>query len=486
MFPQQKQYDVVIVGGGLAGLVAAVTAREQKLTTLVLEKGRTMGGDGNYVEGAMGVDSYLQKQANIQIDPTELLRDELAYSHYEASAPHLRQFIKASGQIIDWLHSLGVAFSQVGPQGKSWPTIHTFAGGGHAAVTKLYQVARAAGAEFVTSMSAQKLLLTDGHIAGVVIKNEATGQTRDLHTAHVILATGGYVDNPELIKQRTPFSRRLLSVSDGKSTGDGMQLAWGVGAQHYQMGAIQYGGGAIYDRVQPPYVHMASQVAAAATQEAILWVNERGERFTNEDVNDNMCHAGSAILTQSRVFSILDQAAVDHLTNVGLYKEVGNSPVSPEKFDHLQTELDQTLASHAKYLVQADSLDELAQKLTLDQLPQTVARYNELTAAGTDRDFGKQAAYLTPVTTGPFYAVELGVGMACALGGLRVDETNAVLNDYGYPVPGLYAAGNDAAGMLVGDTYAVTLPGSTAGYAAFSGRNAVLSLSRENLATAVD
>lgn len=64
--------------------------------------------------------------------------------------------------------------------------------------------------------------------------------------------------------------------------------------------------------------------------------------------------------------------------------------------------------------------------------------------------------------------------MSCGLGGLRVDDHNEVLNDYGYPVPGLYTAGNDAAGMLVGDTYAVTLPGSTAGYAAFSGRNAVL------------
>ncbi len=66
--------------------------------------------------------------------------------------------------------------------------------------------------------------------------------------------------------------------------------------------------------------------------------------------------------------------------------------------------------------------------------------------------------------------------MACALGGLRIDTHNAVLNDFGYPIPGLYAIGNDAAGVLVGDTYAVTLPGSTAGFAAFSGRNAVQAL----------
>ena len=469
----QTNYDVVIVGGGLSGLVAAVSAGERHLTSLVLEKGRTLGGDGNYVEGAMGVDSYLQKQAGIQIDRTALLQDELAYSHYEANAPHLKALIDHSGATIDWLHSLGIAFDQVGPQGKSWPTIHAFTGGGHAAVQKLWTQAKALGSDIMTSHSAQKILRQNGQVTGVVIKNEATGQFSEVTTRHVILATGGYVDNPELVKKRTPFSRRLLTVSDGKSTGDGLQLAWAIGAQHYQMGAIQYGGGAIYDRQKPPFVHMMSALAAAATQEAILWVNERGERFVNEDVNDNMCHAGGAILTQAKTYSIFDQAAVDHLVHVGLYKEVGNAPVSPDKLETLQHDIDDDLVHHASYLTRAATIEELAAKLGLDQLPTTVAHYNQAVAHDKDADFGKAAAYLTAVATGPFYAVELGVGMACALGGLRVNNGNEVLNDYGYPIPGLYAIGNDAAGMLVGDTYAVTLPGSTAGYAAFSGRNAI-------------
>lgn len=473
MFPKKTDYDVVIVGGGLSGLAAAVAAGEKKLSTLVLEKGRTLGGDGNYVEGAMGVDSAMQKDAGISIDKTKLLQDELTYSHYEASAPHLKKLIDGSGATIDWLQSLGVSFSKVGTQGKSWPTIHTFEGGGHAAIEKLRTKADELGVEIVTSVSAQKLLQSNGHISGLVIKNEATGQFRDLTAPNVLLATGGYVDNPELVKKRTPFVNRLLTVSDGKSTGDGMQLAWAAGAQHYSMGAIQYGGGAIYDRQNPPFVHMMSQLGVAATQEAILWVNERGERFVNEDVNDNMCHAGGAILTQSRVFSIFDQATVDHLTNVGLFKEVGNSPVSPDKLDKLPGELETDLAKHASYLTKADTLADLSAKLGLTKLPDTVERYNALVEVGADTDFGKDKAYLTDVSDGPFYAVELGVGMACALGGIRVNDDNEVLNDYGYPIPGLYAAGNDAAGMLVGDTYAVTLPGSTAGYAAFSGRNAV-------------
>jgi fumarate reductase flavoprotein subunit len=478
MFPQKKQYDVIIVGAGLSGLAAAVSAREQHLNVLVLEKGRSLGGNGNYVEGAMGVDSYLQKEQNIKISKQQLLQDELNYSHYEANAPHLKQLIDKSGAMIDWLRDLGVKFAKVGPQGDSWPTIHTFEGGGHAAVTKLYDLAVAAGAEIITSTKAEKLLTADGAITGLVISNQSTGQQRELQTKNVLLATGGYVDNPELVNKRTPLSNRLLAVSNGKATGDGLKMAWATGAEHYQMGAIQYGGGAIYDKVNPPYVHMASQLAAAATQEAILWVNERGERFVNEDVNDNMCHAGSAILTQSRVFSILDQAAVDHLTEVGLYKEVGNSPISPDTFAELKHELDHDLQAGSRYLTKADTIADLAKQLNLPALQGTIDQYNSLVDAGADTDFGKKPAYLTPVTTGPFYAVELGVGMACALGGIRVDNDNQVLNSYGYPLPGLYAVGNDAAGMLVGDTYAVTLPGSTAGYAVFSGRNAILNIAQ--------
>jgi hypothetical protein len=106
-----------------------------------------------------------------------------------------------------------------------------------------------------------------------------------------------------------------------------------------------------------------------------------------------MCHAGGAILTQSRVFSIFDQAAVDHLTNVGLFKEVGNSPVSPDKLDKLPGEIETDLKKHASYLTKADTLADLAAKLGLTKLPDTVTRYNALVGTGADTDFGKDKAY---------------------------------------------------------------------------------------------
>ena len=473
MFPKNKNYQLVIVGAGLSGLSAAAAGEEKGIKNiLVLEKGRTIGGDGNYVEGAMGVGSYLQRQNEINIDPLEMLKSELEYSHYEASAPVLRKFIAQSGVIIDCLHDEGVKFAKVGKQGKSWPTIHTFEGGGKSVVSCLYNKALALGVEFVKSISATDLIIKDGQITGLIAKNEITGQECEIKTQHIILATGGYVDNPKLVAKRIK-DNRLMPVSDGKSTGDGMQLAWKVGAKHASMGAIQYGGGAILDKTRPQFVHMTTQLAAAATQEALLWVNEKGKRFVNEDVNDNMCHAGASILTQSKVYSIMDQGSIDDWLNKGLYKEIGNSPVSIDKFDHLQNELDRALANHEKYLVKASSIKELGEKLELPYFENTVNKYNQIVREGKDIQFGKAPKYLNAIKNGPYYAVQLGVGMACALGGIRVDTNNAVLNNYGFPIPGLYAIGNDAAGMIVGDTYAVTLPGSTAGFASYSAVNAV-------------
>lgn len=472
MFTKKNHYDLVIIGAGLSGLSAGLAAGEHNLDTLIVEKGRTIGGDGNYVEGAMGVDSYLQKDKKIKINKIDLLKSELEYSHYEANAPVLRKFIEKSGSVIDWLHQNGIEFSKVGKQGKSWPTIHTFNGGGANAIKVLKEKVQQAGIEIETSVSASCLIKKNGKIAGLIIKSEITGQEKEIATNNLILATGGYVDNPELVTKRVKDTR-LMPVSDGKSTGDGMQLAWKIGAKQYSMGAIQYGGGAIFDKTCPQFVHMPTQLAAAATQEALLWVNEHGERFVNEDVNDNMCHAGAAILTQAKVYSIMDQGSINDWINKGLYKEVANSPVSPKKFDKLPHEMEQDLSNREKYLIKANTVDELSTKLGLPKLKETINQYNQLVKQGEDSQFGKDSKYLNAIKEGPYYAVELGVGMACALGGLKVDTNNAVLNDYGYPIPGLYAIGNDAAGMLVGDTYAVTLPGSTAGFASYSGKNAV-------------
>lgn len=134
------------------------------------------------------------------------------------------------------------------------------------------------------------------------------------------------------------------------------------------------------------------------------------------------------------------------------------------KLPHLKEEMQKAFDEKAPYLTKADSIHELAEKVGLEDLEKTIEHYNELAQSGKDTDFGKKADFLIPVENGPFYAIELGVGAFCTMGGLKTNTEHEVLDKAGKPINGLYAAGNDAAGMLIGDTYGPNMPGTEAGF----------------------
>ena len=109
--------------------------------------------------------------------------------------------------------------------------------------------------------------------------------------------------------------------------------------------------------------------------------------------------------------------------------------------------------------------------LPVEKLTATIQRYNRFADQGSDDDFGKDPQYLQKVAQGPFYGFHLNIGAFCTMGGLKVTPANEVLDNQAHVIPGLYAAGNDASG-LVGDTYGPNMPGTCVGYAFYSGRNA--------------
>ena len=143
-----------------------------------------------------------------------------------------------------------------------------------------------------------------------------------------------------------------------------------------------------------------------------------------------------------------------------------------EKMDKLQAEIDGAVAADKPFIFKADTIEALAEKMNVpvDQLTKTITDYNDYCEAGDDKAFGKDAEYLVKVAEGPFYGFKLNVGAFCTMGGLQVTTSNEVLAENGLPVAGLYAAGNDAAG-LTGDTYGPNMPGTCVGYAFYSGRN---------------
>lgn len=473
----KDKYDVVVVGSGAAGQAAALTARENGDSVLLLEKGRTTGGSANYSEGIFAVGSYLQKEKGIEVSGTDVLKEEVEYSKYKADSRIWRKYVDASAENVQWLADEGVIFERVQAMGAGEATWHIYKGFGYGAIhNALEPKFRKLGGELLTSTAAVALKLNEDGSKTITIRNEADGTTEDITAKVVVLAAGGYLNNKEMMAEETDYDlSRMIPVSSGKGTGDGLRLGWSVGARKYGTGMAMLFGGYLDDPDQPYFKMMSSQMNAAAGQQPLLWVNEDGERFVDESVIYNFSYAGNALYTQNEVYSILDTGVIERMAKDGNFMGLGVYVERGQKMDKLAEEIDQAVAAKKPFIFKADTIEELADKTGLpkEQLLDTVKRYNDFAAKGEDEDFGKNADYLVAVDQGPFYAFKLNIGAFCTMGGLKVNVNNEVEDDQGKVIPGLYAAGNDASG-LTGDTYGPNMPGTCAGYAFYSGRNAAL------------
>lgn len=478
MLPKENQYDVVIVGAGLAGQSAAAEAASKNLKALVVEKGRTTGGSGNYVEGVFAVGTDMQKKQGINITGNEILHDEQEFSHYEADTLIWKDYIKQSAENVSWLQNLGVKFKGVATLGSGLNTWHMFDGlGRHAIHDALEPYAKKHNIEYITSATVTKLNQdSSDKITGATIQDFETKKAKNIAAKAVILATGGYLNNHEMLtKYFNSNSNRIVPMNSGKSGGSGLKLAWATGAKKFNLGMAMMFGGQIKEDKIPSYKYWKTDIGIATCEMAPLWVNEIGNRFVDESSFRIWSYAGNAIIRQEKVYAILDQGTIDEFADVKLPRSL--KPLSDRtKLDQLKEMIKSAQDQGLRFITEANSIEKLAQKLKLPELASTVQRYNSEVEAGKDDDFEKPANYLKSIKTGPFYAFELGVGAYCTMGGLRVNRKNEVLNTDGYPISGLYAAGTDASGVLVGDTYGVNVPGSEAGYCVYSGRNAVQQL----------
>lgn len=469
----QDNYDVVIIGAGLSGSVAAVEAVQKGLSVLVVEKYESVGGSGNFVEGIFAVNSYLQQQQGISLSEQTVLDEELTYSHYLADPIILKDYIHASAANVDWLRTLGVSYLKVLEQANGFQTWHLFEGlGKHVIQQILLPLAKQSGAEVVTGYTVDRLNMTKDVITSIHLQ-KGRQQPHTITTSAVIIASGGYLNNEWMIDHHTPYQMPILPINSGHNTGDGLQLAYDVGAQKSKLGVIMLCGGTIKDLSQPAYKYRDDSVCIAAAKQGMLWVNERGERFVDESIAENLSLAGNALVSQNRVFSILDQSTLNQLSAGPIPRPMNFGAGALTQLSGLTDEVAKMAASNQPYIHTAESITELAEQLGAPNLVKTVTWYREFCQHQTDDDFGKPAKYLYDLSKGPYYAIELAAGAFCTVGGLKVDRGNAVLNHKGQPISGLYAVGNDAAGVLVGDTYGFNVPGTEAGYAVYSGRHAV-------------
>lgn len=158
-------------------------------------------------------------------------------------------------------------------------TWHLFDGHGKQAITEgLLPAARWQGVEIITSSQVIRLEVDlAGKISGLVIADYESQTEYFVQTEHVILATGGYLNNPELLRSHTSGNaKRIIPVNSGKNTGDGLKLAWSIGAKKFGMGMVMMFGGQVMDQAEPGFKNWSRQINRAVTHEGPLWVNERG------------------------------------------------------------------------------------------------------------------------------------------------------------------------------------------------------------------
>ena len=479
---KKMEADVIIVAGGLSGLAAACAAGEGGAKTLVFEKANTTGGAANMAMGPLGVGSRIQRESMVSITPGEAFRKHMFFTHYKVDARLVRDYYFKSGDTIDWLERMGVEFAGVqrafsAPEATrpysdgefTWHVVKPEGGGipGPRAATammkKMTEYAMEQGVEFCLETPVKKLIKEDGAVVGVIAV-DARGEEIEARAPSVIIATGGFGANPEMIKEYCGFEygKTINNFAVPGMVGDGLKMAWEVGAAKTPIiMEIMY---QLPDNLNHFYIE-------GAFRQPCLWVNRNGQRFMPEDQIGNTTFTGNALAAQPGKigFAIFDARLLKR------YKKKGPDIVSHvhphDLYDHFEEQWERDLAAGYEPICQADTIEELAEKAGIDVegLKAQVEEYNEMCEAGYDEVFEKDRHYMEPIAKAPFYCCRQTVGAYGSLGGIKINHKMEVLDEEAHVIPGLYAVGTDAC-SIYGDTYPFTLPGNTMGFCVNSGR----------------
>ncbi len=478
--------DIIVIGGGVAGMASSISASEAGAKVTVLEKNAKTGGTGNFGMGPLGVESRLQRMKLVGPSRDEAFKQFMDYIHWRGDARLVRAFIDKSGDTIDWLEKMGVKFADVCayfPGGnQTWHLVKPDTGepGPMASATMMRimtEKAKQMGVNIMLKTSARRILMEKEKVSGVIAEAES-GEKFEIKSKAVIIATGGFGDNPEMIKKYTGFEwgKDMFSFKIPGLVGDGIKMAWEVGAASTEMMMEM-----IYMMPEALMMKIDINLSTAFRQPHLL-VNLLGERFMNEEIMANTTFTGNAISIQKDrcAFLIFDENIKNHMQKEGGIDLI--SRVHPlTKITNFDDSLNKALSSECKNIFVADSIEELAEKTGIDRegLIKTVDEYNRFCEKGHDDLFNKNYKLLRPIKTPKFYAGKFYCSAYGTLGGIKINYKTEVLNKEWKAIPGLYAAGVDAC-SIYGDSYPFILPGNTMGFSLNTGR-----IAGENAATYV-
>ena len=468
--------DIVVVGSGTAGLCCAVRAKQLGANVILLEKTGMFGGSSNYAEGIGALNSFMHKEQGQEFDLNEAFLRIQDYHHWGSESSVLHHFLENSGATIDWLHNeCGISFFKTAVTAPtSYPSWHLVADKDGNVMRELegffqpmLAYAESLGLDMRLKNPATGLLVEGDMVKGVYVEGE-NGEYA-IEADSVVLATGGWADNPDLCEEFAHVDHsRITNWGAPGRDGDGITWARELGAELHFPGNIMYASTAI-----PGQTEFEEPAGWIFTWSPGLRVNDKAQRFFNEALMADFSQAGNAIINENAVYTIIDQAYLDHCTKEAL-------PVSLDSLgpDYMMGEpftigIDAVAkAVEDGRIFKTDTIEELAGKLGLDAaaLAKTIEEYNACAEAGADPTFGCPPEALVPVKTAPFYGVLNQPALFATVGGVRSNENFQVLKTGGEVIPGLFALGGDnstycGAGYDVG-----IMAGSQQGWCATGGR----------------
>lgn len=411
--PKDETVDVLVVGSGISGMVAGITAAEKGRNVLIIEKQGMLGaGDSmNISTGITAGGSRLIKQLGIENatakDYADFLVKQAATKKVPINEKNVRTYAMRGGELVDWLMDLGVPFGRF--QKDKWfhITKDGSAPGPHI-VRALSKKIADDNINYRLNSQVVDLLMKDGKVVGATVKTGAGSY--QVSAKAVVMATGGFSASHELVKKWAPEWVGRPTTGAVSLTGDGILMAQKVGAQTVAMQEIKA------NYLCHPLTARDGVSLTAITPYNIL-INHEGKRFVDEG-HASINFKSRAMMKQTghEAYAIVDQTAMDNLKLMRNYAAAG-------------------------YFVKANTVEELASKLKVDQKAfiKTMKDYMAACQAGKDPEFNRRIQY--PIAKAPFYAALVTPSMQSTYGGIKTDEKAQALNADNKPIAGLYAAG---------------------------------------------
>ena len=472
-------YEVVVCGCKTGGLPAVISAAENGARVLGIDR---VSKVSNPREDIGAIDSKLQlasfdEYPQFKIDKMEAMEDIVRYANGFVNYDLVKLWANESGAMLDWLTEIverdgrlrmdfegSVGTEGQGARDKAWATGHSpnktelgkqdknFNFG-----VSLKEYAEEKGAEFRWETELIKCEQdANGRVTGVIARD-----VKDRHyirinaSKGVILTTGGYGNNLEMMQARQPWNQKIRIAAPGKGgnpTGDGIKAALWCGGEMDPLGAA-----CTFNRACVKPDELAGDGVVGEWwwfgEQPFMKVNLNGKRFCNESgPYDYMLH--STIMQPGHAYcDIFDSdyaAQVKQMNEVGccrLYPFDNGSP-SNRSIDDMPALFDSLLEKG--YLQKADTPEELAEKLNIpvDNFVETFNRYNEMAENGKDEDYNKEPYRLMALKTPPYYGIRTGAWFLATLDGVRINTNMHPVRADGSEIEGLYMAGDCSGGFF--------------------------------------